>query len=131
MVPRTIKTKIRMKYPKCPKCNSEEVDAMIPRTVYECGSSDYDQRPGTFIQSDKCVLKLAEQSWEGCDGCDETDKNFWMKGFQVGYNKAEPDEILDEEIEKVANSRDRIYMEEKAFIIGAKWYREQLKYKKN
>ena len=32
----------------CPKCGAPEVDANTPRTVYACGSSDYDQRPGTF-----------------------------------------------------------------------------------
>ena len=36
----------------CPSCGSPEADAMTPRTVYACGSSDYDQRPGTFSQ--KC-----------------------------------------------------------------------------
>jgi len=39
---------------KCPKCGAIEVDAMTLRTVYECGSSDYDQRPNTFVQSAKC-----------------------------------------------------------------------------
>lgn len=39
---------------KCPKCGATETDTMTPRTTYECGSSDYDQRPGTFIQSEKC-----------------------------------------------------------------------------
>jgi len=39
---------------KCPKCSAIEVDAMTPRTVYECGSSDYDQRPNTFNQSEEC-----------------------------------------------------------------------------
>lgn len=38
----------------CPKCGSTEISAMTPRTTYECGSSDYDQRPGTFEQSEKC-----------------------------------------------------------------------------
>ncbi len=38
----------------CPKCGKKEVDANTPRTVYGCGSSDYDQRPNTFNQSDKC-----------------------------------------------------------------------------
>ena len=41
---------------KCPKCGSVEVDSMTPRTVYKCGSSDYDQRPNTFNQTDKCRL---------------------------------------------------------------------------
>ena len=38
----------------CPKCGAVEVDAMTPRTVYACGSSDYDQRPNTFTQSVQC-----------------------------------------------------------------------------
>ena len=37
---------------KCPKCGAVEVDAITPRTVYACGSSDYDQRPNTFNQSE-------------------------------------------------------------------------------
>ena len=44
---------------KCPKCGSVEVDAMTPRTVYACGSSDYDQRPNTFIQSEQCRLSVS------------------------------------------------------------------------
>ena len=39
---------------KCPKCKSEEVAASTPRTKYSCGSSDYDQRPNTFQQSEEC-----------------------------------------------------------------------------
>jgi hypothetical protein len=35
---------------KCPICGAPEVDAKTPRTVYACGASDYDQRPGTLIQ---------------------------------------------------------------------------------
>jgi hypothetical protein len=42
---------------KCPACGAPEIDAMTPRTVYECGSSDYDQRPGTFAQSEQCMKK--------------------------------------------------------------------------
>lgn len=42
----------------CPECGSAEVDAMTPRTVYACESSDYDQQPGTFKQSEKCKKKL-------------------------------------------------------------------------
>lgn len=39
---------------KCPMCGALEIEASSPRTVYVCGSSDYDQRPGTFEQSDIC-----------------------------------------------------------------------------
>lgn len=46
---------------KCPVCGSEEIDAMTARTIYDCGSSDYDARPGTFRQSDKCALILNRQ----------------------------------------------------------------------
>ena len=37
---------------KCPSCGSPEISANTPRTVYKCGSSDYDGRDGTFKQ--KC-----------------------------------------------------------------------------
>lgn len=39
---------------KCSRCGSEEAEANSPWTVYKCGSKDYDQRPGTFKQSDDC-----------------------------------------------------------------------------
>lgn len=38
--------------PACPSCEAPEVEANTPRTTYACGSSDYDQRPGTFVH--KC-----------------------------------------------------------------------------
>ena len=31
----------------CSKCGAAEVESLSPRTRYACGSSDYDQRPGT------------------------------------------------------------------------------------
>lgn len=42
---------------KCPICGAPEIEAMTPRTIYDCGSSDYDQRPGTFIQMCKPMNK--------------------------------------------------------------------------
>jgi len=39
----------------CPSCGAAEIDHNSPRTVYACGSSDYDQRPGTFLQSEECA----------------------------------------------------------------------------
>lgn len=39
---------------KCRKCASPEIEAMTPRTVYECASSDYDEREETFKQSELC-----------------------------------------------------------------------------
>jgi hypothetical protein len=41
----------------CPKCGAPEVEAMTLRTKYRCGSSDYDQRPGTFKQVFKCKIR--------------------------------------------------------------------------
>src|SRR5258705_537923 len=40
--------------PRCPVCKAKDVVAHTPRTTYACGSSDYDQRPGTFKQSPNC-----------------------------------------------------------------------------
>ena len=39
---------------KCPGCQAPETAANTPRTTYACGSSDYDQRPGTFKRGEDC-----------------------------------------------------------------------------
>jgi len=31
------------------------------------------------------IKDLAERMWEGCHGCDETDKQMWINGFVTGY----------------------------------------------
>jgi len=38
----------------CPGCGAPEIVANSPRTTYACGSSDYDQRPGTFVKGKLC-----------------------------------------------------------------------------
>lgn len=38
----------------CQVCGAVEVWANTPRTVYACGSSDYDKRPGSFRQGKQC-----------------------------------------------------------------------------
>lgn len=38
----------------CPACGAYEVPCMDPRTVYACGSRDYDGRPGTFERGADC-----------------------------------------------------------------------------
>jgi len=43
----------------CDQCGAPEVEAMTPRTVYACGSSDYDHRPGTFTRGENCVKSAA------------------------------------------------------------------------
>lgn len=35
------------------------------------------------------IKDLAESMWEGCDGCDETDKQMWINGFVTGYLNAQ------------------------------------------
>ena len=46
---------------RCKECGAEEVEANTPKTVYLCGSSDYDQRPNTFKKGDDCSIEqLAE-----------------------------------------------------------------------
>jgi hypothetical protein len=57
---------------------------------------DLDAKDGLYDTVNDTVKKLAEESWEGCDGCDENDKYFFMKGFQTGYNRAKPDELSHE-----------------------------------
>jgi hypothetical protein len=44
------------------------------------------------------IEKLAETQWEGCQGCDENDKMFWINGFVVGYLNARL-ENLEEKVE--------------------------------
>ena len=90
----------------------------------------------------KKIYEMAEQSWEGCDGCDENDKYFFMKGFQACYYKTKPDEISDEDIRegaekwvfetnghKWSNNNDEAGDNYGSFMEGIKWYREQLKNK--
>lgn len=43
----------------CPECGSIEIPANTPRTVYACGSSGYDQRPGSFLRGAKCATQEA------------------------------------------------------------------------
>ena len=31
------------------------------------------------------IKELAEKMWEGCHGCDETDKQMWINEFVTGY----------------------------------------------
>ena len=38
----------------CEKCGAGEVESLTPRTVYSCGSSDYDKRPNTFKRGEMC-----------------------------------------------------------------------------
>lgn len=47
---------------KCPVCGGHEVESNSPRTTYTCGSSDYDQRPGTFQRGRHCYSSVVPPS---------------------------------------------------------------------
>ena len=40
----------------CPVCGAKESRQLRSRTKYECGSSDYQQRKGTFKKGKKCII---------------------------------------------------------------------------
>lgn len=48
---------------RCPNCGAFEVCSATSRTVYDCGSSDYDQRPGTFER--KCTGDTFRRNFTG------------------------------------------------------------------
>jgi hypothetical protein len=52
----------------------------------------------------KEIEQLAETQWEGCHGCDENDKQFWINGFIIGYLNARVDNIE----EKIYSQRNKI-----------------------
>jgi hypothetical protein len=41
----------------------------------------------------KEIEQLAKTQWEGCHGCDESDKYFWINGFVHGYLNARVDNL--------------------------------------
>lgn len=44
----------------CEFCKSPEVDYPSPRTVYSCGTTNYDQRPGSTMRSETCKEREAQ-----------------------------------------------------------------------
>jgi len=54
----------------CPACGAYEIESNTPHTVYWCGSYDYDQRPGTFRQSDSCAAEVQRRLDEAKKGGD-------------------------------------------------------------
>ena len=52
------------KVERCPCCSSVEIASSGPRTKYDCGSSDYDQRPGSFEQTQKCKELIMNKAKE-------------------------------------------------------------------
>ena len=52
----------------------------------------------------KEIEQLAETQWEGCHGCDENDKYFWISGFVIGYLNARVDNLE----KQIGASRNKI-----------------------
>ena len=50
------------------------------------------------------IKELAEKRWEGCQGCDENDKYFWMNGFVMGYLEARIEDVDD----KIKTNQNKI-----------------------
>lgn len=46
------------------------------------------------------IRKLAESQWEGCDGCDENDKQMWINGFITGTLANQVELPSDKEMDK-------------------------------
>lgn len=69
----------------CPVCGASEVASNGPRITYACGSSDYDQRPGTFKQASSCLPSVKEPA--------PTDNDTWNSllntNAQLGKKVAE------------------------------------------
>jgi hypothetical protein len=52
------------------------------------------------------VEKLADQSWEGCDGCTEAEEAIYKNGYVHGYNAAkgqvpEVRKMVEDDVEKL------------------------------
>jgi len=43
------------------------------------------------MKSKEEIKQLAENYWEGCDGCDANDKYFFIKGFEGAYRQCQED----------------------------------------
>ena len=71
------------------------------------------------------LKKKAEASWEGCHGCNESDRDMWINGYIKGA-LANPIELpTDDEIEK--ESEKILYVELLSFREGAKWVVNKIK----
>ena len=82
--------------------------------------------------ADKVVKlrKKAEDSWEGCDGCNDSDKAMWINGYIRGALANQIELPSDEEIEKESYKIDYGGGSEgwikSAFRQGAKWMRDKI-----
>ena len=66
------------------------------------------------------LKKKAEASWEGCHGCNESDRDMWINGYIKGALANQIELPTDEEID---NASLLISSERMEFRKGAKWMR--------
>ena len=62
-----------------PKAWQRLIDGMPPHIA---------KKVDKMIGDMKEKYDMAEEAWEGCDGCTEGDKHFFINGFMKGYNRA-------------------------------------------
>lgn len=93
----------------CPMCGAPEVDAFQPRTVYACGSSDYDQRPGTFQQGDVCqTAKLQHELSAKTEECER----LWAIAYVHNEGDGKPTDVTwISEYQKLSVECDRLRRE--------------------
>jgi hypothetical protein len=77
------------------------------------------------------LKKKAEASWEGCHGCNESDRDMWINGYIKGALANQIELPTDEEIEEESSKIDYGGGSEgwikSAFRQGARWMRDKIK----
>ena len=78
------------------------------------------------------LKKKAEASWEGCHGCNESDRDMWINGYIRGALANQIELPSDEEIgkgrdENIPIDEKDMWSERFYFNIGAKWMRDKIK----
>lgn len=78
------------------------------------------------------LKKKAEASWEGCHGCNESDRDMWINGYIKGALANQIELPTDEEIgkgrdENIPIDEKDMWSERFYFTIGARWMRDKIK----
>ena len=115
----------------------EQIDGAYSDGWMSCEKWFADKELDDHIGDANEMIKISDESWEGCDGCTEQDEIMYKNGYVKGYNSAIselPKEISDEEIEEQSwgyreVTKDMEIPPNEDWSNGAKWYREQLKNK--
>ena len=73
------------------------------------------------------LKKKAEASWEGCHGCNESDKDMWINGYIKGALANQIELPTDEEIYEESKIGGMDIAQRLCFELGAKWMRDKIK----